>query len=169
LQKLRTFIFARWPQPFCAAVFQQDITGTPGGSKNEVSLGNSRAGQLQLTGRDGGVMASMKGLMLGLAIMAGAAGLGATTANAAQFGIYIGGGPAAYVPPCPGPGYTWIAGYYDRGYWVPGRWNFVGRYDRDDFYRHRDWDRDRYYDRGRIYDRDDHRRDWDRDHDRFRR
>jgi hypothetical protein len=110
-------------------------------------------------------MAGMKSLMLGAAILAGAAGLGAASANAAQFGIYI-GAPAAYVPPSPGPGYAWIAGYYANGYWVPGRWALAARYDRDDFYRDRDRDWDR-----RHYDRDDHRRDWDRDrdHDRFRR
>jgi len=122
-------------------------------------------------------MASMKSLMLGAAILAGAAGLGATSAKAAEIGVYI-GGPSAYVPPCPGPGYSWVAGYYADGYWVPGRWAFVGRYDRDDFYRHRDWDRDRHYDRDRYYDRDRHYdrddyRGWDRDrdhdHDRFRR
>jgi hypothetical protein len=109
-------------------------------------------------------MASMKGLMLGVAILAGAAGLGAANANAAQFGIYI-GAPAAYAPPSPGPGYAWTAGYYANGYWVPGRWAYAGRYDRDDFYRDRDWDRNRHYDRDdRLHDRD-----WDRDHDRFRR
>jgi hypothetical protein len=52
-------------------------------------------------------------------------GAGATTAQAAEIGVYI-GGPVAYVPPCPGPGYAWVAGYYANGYWVPGRWNFVG-------------------------------------------
>jgi hypothetical protein len=101
-------------------------------------------------------MASMRGLMLGAAILAGVAGLGATSANAARIGVYI-GAPAAYVPPCPGPRYSWVAGYYANGYWVPGRWAFAARYGRDDFYRQRNWDRDRYY------DRDDHR------HDRFRR
>jgi hypothetical protein len=121
-------------------------------------------------------MASMKSLMLGAAILAGAAGIGATSANAAEFGIYV-GTPSAYAAPYPGPGYAWIDGYYDRGYWVPGRWAYAGRYDRHDYYRgrdwdrHRDWDRDRYYDR--HHDRDDRHhdrdRDWDRDHDRFRR
>jgi len=101
--------------------------------------------------------------MLGAAVAAGTLGLGATTAHAAQFGIYVNGGPAVYVPPSPGPGYEWVAGYYANGYWVPGRWAFVGAryygrdYDRV-YYRDRDWDRDR--DRGRDWDR---RRDWDRD------
>lgn len=95
--------------------------------------------------------------MLGAAVAAGTLGLGATTAQAAQFGVYVGGGPAAYVPPSPGPGYTWVAGYYANGYWVPGTWSYVGvrGWDRDDF-RGRDFDRDR---DGR---RDDHYRDGDR-------
>jgi hypothetical protein len=28
----------------------------------------------------------------------------------------------AYIPPCPGDGYDWNAGYYDGGIWVPGAW-----------------------------------------------
>ena len=70
----------------------------------------------------------MKGMakwMLGAAVVAGGLGLAATPAKAAEFGVYV-GGPAAYVPRCPGPGYSWVAGYYANGYWVPGRWNFVG-------------------------------------------
>ena len=92
--------------------------------------------------------------ILSAAVMAGAFGLGTTTAHAAQWGVYVRTGPVAYVPPCPGPGYAWAAGYYDEGYWVPGRWNFVGvarGFDRDD------------YDRVYYRDRDDYRRDWDRD------
>lgn len=114
-------------------------------------------------------MAGMKSLMLGAAILAGTFGLGATSANAAQFGIYIGAGPAAYAPPCPGPGYSWVAGYWDDGYWVPGRWAYVGGYDRDDYYGRPDWDGDHYYRGyygGRYYrDHDDDHR-WGHDHDR---
>ena len=67
-----------------------------------------------------------------------------------------------YIPPCPGEGYTWTAGYYNGGYWVPGSWIFrgyrgVGRgYAYGGSYG---------YDRDRHYDRDDHRRDdrgWNR-------
>lgn len=124
-------------------------------------------------------MASIKSLMLGAALAAGAVAMSAAPAHAAQFGIYV-GAPAAYVPPSPGPGYFWIDGYYSGGYWVPGRWEFGGVVDRDDYYR-RDFDRDRYYDRDdryrdrddRFRDRDDRYRDRDdhRDHDgdRFRR
>ena len=105
-------------------------------------------------------MTGMKTLMLGVALAAGAAGLGATSAQAAEFRLVV-RGPVAYVPPCPGPGYFWIAGYNDGGYWVPGRWEFRGDRFRDRFVV-RDFDRFH----GRDFDRD---RDRDRDHDRFRR
>ena len=116
-------------------------------------------------------MKRMAKWMLGAAVVAGGLGLAATPAKAAEFGVYI-GRPAAYVPPCPGPGYEWVAGYYSGGYWVPGRWAFrsgyrapVVRYygDRDDhrvYDRDRDWDRDRHFDRDR-HDHDDHGR-WHR-------
>ena len=70
-------------------------------------------------------MGSMKKWMLGAALAAGIVGMGAVPAQAARVGIYI-GAPAAYVPPCPGPGYAWVAGYWANGYWVPGYWNHVG-------------------------------------------
>jgi hypothetical protein len=92
-------------------------------------------------------MGSMKNWMLGAAMVAGGLGLGATTAQAAKFGIYA-RGPVAYVPPCPGPGYFWVAGYYANGYWMPGRWEFRGVYDRGLFERFdRGWDRHPDYDR----------------------
>lgn len=70
-------------------------------------------------------MRSMRNWVLGAAMLAGTLGLGATQAQAARIGVYV-GAPVAYVPPCPGAGYVWVAGYYANGYWVPGRWNFVG-------------------------------------------
>lgn len=108
-------------------------------------------------------MGSMRNWMLGAAVVVGGLGLGATTANAAQFGIYA-RGPAAYVSPYPGPGYVWIDGYMANGYWIAGRWNFEGdrdggRYERFDG--DRGWNRDR--DRGWDRDRD---RGWNRDRDR---
>lgn len=106
-------------------------------------------------------MGSMKSWMFGAAVMAGGLALGATSAQAAEFGIYS-RGPAAYVPPCPGPGYFWVAGYQNDGYWVPGRWQFGGFRDRDRF---EQFDRDRHLDRDRSRDYD--RRN-DRDHDRGR-
>ena len=117
-------------------------------------------------------MFSTKTWMLGAALMAGGLGMASTQAKAAEFGVYV-GAPVAYVPPCPGPGYEWTAGYYANGYWVPGRWGFVGVRGpvvgygyRHDFDRDRDWNRDH-----RDWDRD-HNRGGDRDHfdhDRFRR
>ena len=93
-------------------------------------------------------MLSMKKVMLGAALVASGLGIASTQAKAAEIGVYV-GAPVAYVPPCPGPGYAWVAGYYSGRYWVPGRWNFVGvrgpapivRFDAHrDFY-HRDVDR----------------------------
>ena len=77
-------------------------------------------------------MKSIKSLMLGAAILTGAVGIGATSAHAAQFGVYVGTG-GAYAAPYPGPGYAWVDGYYNGGYWIPGRWAYTGRFDRDDW------------------------------------
>jgi hypothetical protein len=108
--------------------------------------------------------------VLGAAIVAGGLGLGATSAQAAEFRVVV-GGPVAYIPPCPGPGFVWEAGYYNNGYWVPGYWNNVGV----GFVRGRgpavviDRDRDRGFYRdndARRFDRDDHR---GHDGDHFRR
>lgn len=104
-------------------------------------------------------MLNMKKWMLGAAVFAGALTLGTTPAKAAGVRVYV-GGPVAYAPPCPGPRYSWVAGYYADGYWVPGRWNFIGvrgpapvvRFD----YRH-DFDH-RGFDRGRGWDHDHFRR-----------
>ena len=117
--------------------------------------------------------------VLGAAVLAGCVALGTNTAEAAQVRVYVGAGDAAYIPPCPGPGYAWVNGYYDGGYWVPGYWNYVGvsysyygsgyrHFDRDDYRRgdrddHRGWDRDggrRFYGGGdhQRFDRDDHDR-----------
>jgi len=70
-------------------------------------------------------MTTMKNWMLGAAVVAGGLGMSAARAQADEFGVYA-RGPVAYVPPCPGPGYVWMAGYQAEGYWIPGRWNFVG-------------------------------------------
>jgi hypothetical protein len=103
--------------------------------------------------------------MLAAALAVGGLGLTAAPAKAAQIGFYVGSGPG-YIPPSPGPGYTWIAGYYNGGYWVPGRWAFAGNgfyrgrgfyrgyyRDRDDWYRGRG-----HFDRGRAWDRGRDRR-----------
>lgn len=129
-------------------------------------------------------MGSMKTWMFGAALAAGIVGLGAAPAQAARVGVYIGvAAPVAYAPPCPGPGYVWVAGYWNDGYWVPGYWNFVGAgpvyrgydYDRAGAYYRGGWDRDDFrrdrddwrYDRDdRRFDRDDRHFDHDWDHDR---
>lgn len=112
-------------------------------------------------------MKNMTKWMLAAAMTIGGLGLTAAPAKAAQVGVYIGSG-AEYVPPCPGPGYTWIAGYYSNGYRIAGRWAFNGTVrDRDDRYRNNVRDRDDAY-RGRYnFDRD-HRADRRDNNDRGR-
>jgi hypothetical protein len=115
--------------------------------------------------------------MLGAAVVAGGLGFGAISAQAAQYGIGV-REQVDYVPPCPGPGYVWVAGFYNDGYWNPGYWNFVGnvrpgpfvRFEAGPIYGDRDraWDHDRDRDRGFSNDRVAHR-DSDRDNARFRR
>jgi hypothetical protein len=97
-------------------------------------------------------MKSMRVWMLGAAIVAAGLGAGATTAQAAEFGIYA-RGPVAYIPPSPGAGYFWVAGYQAHGYWMPGRWEFRGVRERGPIVRYggrRDFDR--------HFDRDHFRR-----------
>jgi hypothetical protein len=100
----------------------------------------------------------MKSILRALALT-GVLGLGAAAAQA-QVRVYAGFGPrpaiVAAVPPCPGVGYVWTAGYYDGPVWVTGRWMYRG-YDRGDSvrsYAHRDYDHG--YSRDRDFRRDDH-------------
>jgi hypothetical protein len=104
--------------------------------------------------------------MLAAAMTVGGLGLTTAPAKAAQIGVYIGTG-AQYVPPSPGPGYAWIAGYYSDGYWIPGRWAFTGRVDRDDYARNNFYgDRDDQARNNFYGDRDNHARDsFSRDRD----
>jgi hypothetical protein len=105
-------------------------------------------------------MRSMRNWILGAAVVAGLAAVGTTTAQAAEFGFRV-RGPVAYIPPCPGPGYAWVNGYWNNGFWVAGYWNpgvrVVGpvvRYDRGfDRFDHRDFDRREFADRGRGFRR----------------
>lgn len=79
-------------------------------------------------------MKSMKSWMLSAALVVGGLGLATVPAHAARWGVYVGvGAPAAYMPPCPGPGYAWINGYYADGGWVPGYWNYAGDGDGDGY------------------------------------
>jgi hypothetical protein len=106
-------------------------------------------------------MKSMKNWMLGAAMVAGAMAMGTGTAQAAEFGIYV-RGPVAYIPPCPGPGYEWIAGYQANGYWIPGRWAMGAHRDR--------FEGERMGFLARGFDREHPQgRDRGRDGDRFRR
>jgi hypothetical protein len=117
----------------------------------------------------------MKTKLLVLALLAGGSMFAQTRFS---FGINIGGrAPGYYVPvpayaaarpPCPGPDYSWVDGYwaqqYGRNVWVAGYWNrlpyerayrIASRYERPPY--------DERYERRFDRDRD---RDWDRDHDR---
>ena len=94
--------------------------------------------------------------MLGAAVVAGTMGLAAVPAQAAEFRVHV-GGPVAYVPPCPGAGYEWVGGYQANGYWVPGRWNFVGVGVRGPVVRF-GYDRGPGFDRHFAYDRGHDRR-----------
>ena len=90
-------------------------------------------------------MKGMRKWILGAAVVVAGLGMAAPAAKAAEIGIYA-GGPVAYVPPSPGPGYEWVAGYRARGYWAPGRWNYRGYRDRGVIVRG-------YEGRGRDFDR----------------
>ena len=105
-------------------------------------------------------MTGMKSWMPGAAVVAGVVGMGAGTAQAAESGVYA-RGPAAYMPPCPGPGFEWVAGYQARGCWVPGRWAVLehrDRLDREERMARRDHERDRVV--ARHEDRMRDRRGW---------
>lgn len=67
----------------------------------------------------------MKRLLLTLALIAGAAGMFGISAASAQIYVRVGPPPPRreYIPPRPGPRYTWRAGYWD---WQGGRWVWVG-------------------------------------------
>ena len=96
----------------------------------------------------------MKKVMIGMMLLAG----GLAAAPHVSFGVNIGvPAPVAVVrPACPGPGYSWVDGYYQpNGAWVAGYWappavvrvapNFHERSER--FGRvpeHRDYDRDHF-------------------------
>jgi hypothetical protein len=128
----------------------------PAARRRQQKASGSRAGYRR------NVMKITRTLTLTAAMAVAALGFGSSSAHAARVGVgfYV-GGPAAYVPPSPGPGYEWVAGNYDGGYWVPGRWAFMGG---PAYY-------GGYYGRayiGRGGDRDDFHGDRDRGGDHFR-
>ncbi len=110
----------------------------------------------------------MKSILRALALT-GIIGFGAAAGAQSQTRVYVGiGAPiVTAVPPCPGDGYVWTAGYYDGPVWVPGRWIYRG-YDRDAYFHARvNVDRGYYFDRDRRdFDRDHYRDDHGRGHDR---
>ena len=106
----------------------------------------------------------MKKKLIALVLLAGSS---AFAQSRFSVGIGIGAPVVASRPFSPGPGYTWVDGYYDaygdwiNGYWAPpvASFGFAPRYDnrfnsgfRRDFDRdnHRDFDRDRRGDFGRA-------------------
>jgi hypothetical protein len=116
----------------------------------------------------------MKTKLLVLALLAGGSMFAQTRFS---FGINIGGRAPGYYaqapayagvrPPCPGPDYSWVDGYwgqnYGRNVWVPGYWNRVP-YARA--YQAPRYEQPRYDERyERRFDRD-RDRDWDHDRDR---
>jgi hypothetical protein len=114
----------------------------------------------------------MKKKLIALVLLAGSSAFAETRFS---FGIGIGAPLVVSRPFYPGPGYTWVDGYYDpygvwiNGYWAPpvASFGFAPRYD-NRFYGgfRRDFDRD---DR-RDFDRDGRRgfgraREFDRGHE----
>jgi len=68
----------------------------------------------------------MKTKLLALALLAGGSAFAGTHFS---IGVNIGTpgyyapAPAAVIPPCPGPGYTWTDGYWSpQGAWIAGYW-----------------------------------------------
>ena len=107
----------------------------------------------------------MKKKLIALVLLAGSS---AFAQSRFSIGVGIGAPVVASRPFSPGPGYTWVDGYYDPyGYWINGYWappvasfGYAPRYDNRfyggfGFRRGFDFDRD-------DFDRDDYRR-FDRD------
>ena len=99
----------------------------------------------------------MKSKLLVLGLLAGSS-MFAGTRVFVGIGGYAQPPVVAYATPCPGPGYTWVAGFWDysgpRRFWRAGYWA-APRY-RVDFDRGHDRDhgrdfRDRDNDRGRDF------------------
>ena len=117
----------------------------------------------------------MKRILLVLMMLAGSSMLFAKTRVFVGVGIGHGGfyagyyqapPPYAYMPPCPGPGYSWVPGYRVRvgprvrwydGYWAPPAYGYGYSWRPR---HHRDWDdwRWRRHGHGRNHER------WERDY-----
>jgi len=92
----------------------------------------------------------MKKTMMLMVLLAG--GLFASPRVTVGIGFGVPAPIAVVRPVCPGPGYTWVDGYYANGVWVAGYWAppVVERFapPRDRFVEHREF---------RAEHRDDHR------------
>lgn len=110
----------------------------------------------------------MKKKLIALVLLAGSS---AFAQSRFSVGIGIGAPVVAARPYAPGPGYTWVDGYYDpygqwiNGYWAPpvASFGFAPQYggfrrdfDRDD---HRHFDRDDHRDFGRAREDRGHEND----------
>jgi len=108
----------------------------------------------------------MKKKLLAMALFTGGAMFAQTRVS---IGFGVGGyGPGAYapvpsyqqvIPPCPGPGYSWVDGYYapqqGRNVWVQGYWSAPRTYVQPRNFGHQAFlEQDRGF---RGHDRDDHR------------
>jgi len=108
-------------------------------------------------------MGSMKNWMLGAVVLGGAQHAWEAFRHRLPNLEFRLGVHERYVPPSPGPGYFWTAGYYDGGYWFlgGGPWRAIaiatGLWIAD-YYRDRGFDPDRRWDRDRDRDRDRFRR-----------
>jgi len=108
----------------------------------------------------------MKTKLLALTLLAGGSmfaqsrfSIGISVGGANRGGYYTQAPPAyaSAVPPCPGPGYSWVDGYWSqnsrRNSWVQGYWtrqSYNGAYERQPRYDNNDrFDRDRDDDRDR--------------------
>src|SRR6185437_14417020 len=132
---------------------QQALEAAKEKASSEQKTGRARC---EKAGGTGGSMKSIGKVMFGAALAVGAMRLAAVPAHAAHIRIGVAiGGPVAYVPPYPGPGYVWVNGYWAEGAWVPGYWNYAGvapevgyygapgYYREPGYYHDRDWDHDR--------------------------
>lgn len=61
--------------------------------------------------------------LIGTLILAGSSLFaGPRIAIVVGIGVPVAPAPVIAVPPCPGPGYTWVAGYTYGGVWHAGYW-----------------------------------------------
>jgi hypothetical protein len=116
----------------------------------------------------------MKTKLLALALLAGSTMFAETRFS---IGVNLGGygrgyyapAPPVYAsvaPPCPGPDYTWVDGYWSQNTWVAGYWNRPAYYQAAPRYEQRSYE-NRYYRNGYVQQGFNRGfgHDRDRDHD----